>query len=167
MEGSKTTHRPGACSFDSYIATSALRSSSSVVSIPVYTAIPMLPPVMRARVPSMATGSRNAATTRSATVSAPERASTCSTRIANSSPPSRATVSHPRVALFNRRATTCSMRSPTECPCVSLMFLKWSRSRSITASVLGSRSREAMACETRSRNSPRFAREVSGSWYAW
>ena len=56
-----------------------------------------------------------------------------SSSTANSSPPRRATVSEERVVLTMRCATACSRRSPASWPRESLMFLKLSRSRNMTA----------------------------------
>ena len=102
----------------------------------------------------------------SASRSTSARVAMPSTRTANSSPPSRATVSEERVVLTMRCATACSSRSPASWPSESLMFLKLSRSRNMTATELCPRCARVSACCTRSRNRLRFASSVSGSWNA-
>ena len=60
-----------------------------------------------------------------------------------------------------------SRSSPAAWPRLSLTVLKSSRSMKRTASPLRSRRARATAWRTRSSNSARLARPVSGSWNAW
>ena len=67
----------------------------------------------------------------------------------NSSPPSRATVSDSRTALVSRCAIACSSWSPASWPSVSLMRLKWSKSRNRHATCVPSRCACARICRSR------------------
>src|SRR6266700_3684873 len=111
--------------FASYIAWSALRSSSSVpASLPVTDTTPMLAvtdgvPRNTVRMPA---ASRLAA----ACATVP---SVSGIRTANSSPPSRPTTSAWRTALRVASATSRSTASPVAWPCASFTLLKSSKSR--------------------------------------
>ena len=81
----------------------------------------------------------------------------------NSSPPMRATVSCSRTCWRMRRATAMSSSSPMPCPSESLMFLKWSRSRNISASGSPPRSAMLRSCAKRSLSKARLGSPVSRS----
>ena len=92
---------------------------------------------------------------------------TLSSSTANSSPPKRAAVSLARMTLSRRLANSGSTSSPAAWPSESLTVLKSSRSRNTTPTPPPSRSARADAWRTRSPNSARLARPVTGSWNAW
>ena len=108
-----------------------------------------------------------AVASRSSSSLRPSAPAACSIRIANSSPPSRATVSAARAQQRNRSAAEISSRSPSAWPRLSFTRLKSSRSRKSTVIGWACRCARASAWLTRSRNSARLARPVSGSWNAW
>ena len=106
-------------------------------------------------------GARNDSRTRASTViisnvacagSSPGRIST------NSSPPRRATVSDSRTALVSRCATACSSWSPASWPSVSLIRLKWSKSRNRQATCVPSRCACARICFSRWFSSDRLGK---------
>ncbi len=66
-----------------------------------------------------------------------------------------------------RLATSISAASPAPWPRLSLIVLKSSMSRNITPSSRSSRRARPIAWRTRSTNSARLARLVTGSWNAW
>ncbi len=92
------------------------------------------------RTPASVTGSRMAPTSRATSAIAAERTSSAGppgeASTANSSPPRRATSTSGPAAADSRRATSVMSRSPTWCPRVSLISLKWSRSASTTTTPL-------------------------------
>ena len=92
------------------------------------TAIPMLA-LMKCSTPSIENGWAKAAATRSAIATASSSSARRSTRIPNSSPPKRATMSPGRRWARRRGATARSSSSPAWWPRLSLISLKWSRSR--------------------------------------
>ena len=154
-----------------YIATSALRISASAASSPPSpalseTAMPTLAR-MNTSLPSKANGTSSICMIRSATSAAWIPSPPSSRRIANSSPPSRAAVSAARSTFFSRSPTWSRSPSPAACPSESLIVLKSSMSMNSTAIGFASRSCRSIACSTRSRNSARLARLVTGSWNAW
>ena len=104
---------------------------------------------------------------RSAVSAASWADSTPSSRTANSSPPKRAAVSLARMLVPRRLPTSSRTRSPAAWPRLSLIVLKSSRSMKMTARPMWSRRARATAWRTRSANSARFARPVTGSWKAW
>ena len=116
--------------------------------------------------PSIRNGSRSAASIRWPISSA--SAARCSTSTANSSPPSRATRS---LAAVRSRAAVPRSRAaagrPIACPKLSLISLKSSRSAKSSATGRPCCWCASSATTSRSRNSARLARPVSGSWYAW
>ena len=91
----------------------------------------------------------------------------CGSSTTNSSPPSRQTVSLARTAPSTLPATWRSSSSPTSWPCRSLICLKWSRSRNISARQPPLRRASCSACCRRSWSSRRLGRPVSGSCWAW
>ena len=84
-------------------------------------------------------------------------------KMANSSPPNRLTVSVTRATLLILSPTIFNSLSPTRCPNVSLITLKRSRSRNMTATLRCSRSEWAIACVRRSCNIMRLGRPVRKS----
>ena len=66
-----------------------------------------------------------------------------------------------------RLPTSSSTWSPAAWPRLSLIVLKSSRSMKMTARPMSSRRARATAWRTRSANSARLARPVTGSWKAW
>ena len=137
--GSKTATRRLPPAFAVYIATSALRSNSSVCwcgSRP--TAMPIEPPTTRSW-PATANDTWSASMIRPATAFARPSPSSSVSSSANSSPPSRAARSSLRMQLLIRSATAASRRSPAAWPSVSLTTLKSSRSRNSTARTLSVR----------------------------
>ncbi len=122
---------------------------------------------MNTSLPSSANGTSSICMIRSATSAAWMPSPPSSRRIANSSPPSRAAVSAARSTFFSRSPTWSRSPSPAACPRESLIVLKSSMSMNSTATGLRSRSCRSIACNTRSRNSARLARLVTGSWNAW
>ena len=112
-------------------------------------------------------GTAMASSTRSAVSTASSALRTLSSSTANSSPPKRAAVSLARMTLSRRLANSVSTSSPAAWPSESLTVLKSSRSRNTTPTPPPSRRARADAWRTRSPNSARFARPVTGSWNAW
>ena len=84
---------------------------------------------MKCSAPPIAKGSEKAAETRSAIATASSSSARRSTRMPNSSPPKRATMSPGRRWARRRGATARSSSSPAWWPRLSLISLKWSRSR--------------------------------------
>ena len=116
---------------------------------------------------SSRSGSRSDSRTRSAVSAASCALTTSSSRMANSSPPKRAAVSVARMLVARRSATSRRTSSPAAWPRLSLIVLKSSRSRKMTAMPCCSRRLRATAWRTRSTNRARLARLVTGSWKAW
>ncbi|MNG05824.1 hypothetical protein D3C84_890360 [compost metagenome] len=85
------------------------------------------------------------------------------TRMQNSSPPKRAIMSSSRRVLRIRSATTLSNWSPAAWPRLSLIRLKWSMSRNITASDWRFGSWLCRRWANISVKARRFSRLVSGS----
>ena len=125
------------------MAASALRISSSaspgswVASSPLR-AMPMLGRTDRS-LPCTEIGISNPRTRRSARSIAIPGSLTSSIKMANSSPPNRAAVSISRTASSRRPATCRSTSSPAAWPRLSLIVLKSSRSRKMTAMLPASR----------------------------
>ena len=171
IPGSKTracgpVRRP--CCFATYIAMSALRSSSRpLVTTPAAggVAIPTLARIVMV-LPASSKGSASTVISRWASSHACASSAGSSNRTANSSPPSRAAVSLARISPTSRAATSRRSSSPASCPSESLTSLNSSRSRKSTARP-GATSRRASACSSRSRNRSRLARPVRPSWKAW
>ena len=90
--------------------------------------MPMLA-VTKCSTPSIEKGWAKAAATRSAIATASSSSARRSTRMPNSSPPKRATMSPGRRCARSRGATARSRSSPAWWPRLSLISLKWSRSR--------------------------------------
>lgn len=82
-------------------------------------------------------------------------------RMPNSSPPNRATVSTSRKTPRKRGPSWVRRMSPCSWPRVSLISLKRSGSRIITAVLDPSLAEPRIACSTRSWNSVRLGRPVS------
>ena len=85
----------------------------------------------------------------------------------NSSPPKRATVSPGRSTSVSRAASRHRSSSPAPWPSESLTSLKRSRSMNRTATEARRRAAWLRASESRSMNSVRFGRPVSGSCRPW
>ena len=157
-------------SFAMYIATSALRSSSSAPSGPAArrsaVAIPMLART-KTSFPSRWNGPVERREDPSGDVGGAHALAPSSSRTANSSPPSRAAVSGVRRHVRRRSPTSPSRRSPAAWPRESLIVLKSSRSMNRTDIGRSSRVWRSSACSTRSRNNARLARPVIESWKAW
>ena len=151
-----------------YIAASASRimSSASAVDPCSATEMPRLPRSASSLWPAT-TGSASASRMRSAASAASWLLAMSSSSTANSSPPKRAAVSAPRMLWSRRRATSCRTSSPAAWPRLSLIVLKSSRSRKMTARPRSSRRLRASAWRTRSVNKARLARPVTPSWNAW
>ena len=112
--------------------------------------------------PATDSGWRRSSRMRSATstaVSVPSRSSSSTT---NSSPPKRAAVSLERMLFERRLATSIRVASPAPWPRLSLIVLKSSMSRNITPSSRSSRLARPIAWRTRSTNSARLGRLVTG-----
>ena len=150
------------------MAASASRISSSapIVEEAPMIEMPMLPRTTSS-LPATINGWRRSSSTRSATSVATSVLSRSSSSTTNSSPPKRAAVSLERMLLDRRLATSISAASPAPWPRLSLIVLKSSMSRNITPSSRCSRRARPIACRTRSTNSARLARLVTGSWNAW
>src|SRR5829696_2445614 len=148
-----------------YMATSALRSSSSASSTPGRpTAAPRLALIGMVR-PLRPNGWWRVSRMRAATPPAASASVTRSSSTANSSPPRRAAVSLGRRQPWSRQAAATSSWSPAAWPRLSLTCLKSSRSMNSTARSVWSE--RARACSTRSVNRVRLARPVRPSWNAW
>ena len=120
------------------------------------------------------TAAPTAASRRSATACASAALRTPSSRTVNSSPPSRASVCSPpkrgtvsvdRSDCSSRRAMPISSSSPARWPRLSLTILKRSTSRKNTANdgAAPASARRAISRSSRSMNSTRLGRPVSGS----
>ena len=129
--------------------------------------MPTLTPTSTTASSLSANGSRTVAAMRAATPLAVARSAPSGSSTANSSPPRRATVSPGRTQRHRRRANSCSRRSPTWWPSVSLTSLKRSRSSSRRPVGRPSRSVARTASSSRSCSRTRLARPVSASWVAW
>jgi hypothetical protein len=153
LSGRNSSERSLPSALAAYMATSALRSSSSASSAPGSpVATPRLASIGMVR-PLRPNGWCRVSSTGPATAAA--SAVTRSSSTANSSPPRRAAVSVGRRQPWSRRAAAISSWSPAAWPRLSLTCLKSSRSMNSTAS------------STRSANRVRLARPVSPSWKAW
>ena len=112
------------------MSASAVAASAAVISR--RNATPMLVVSVSAR-PSTSSGSAMLATILRATICGSSTLLTPSRMITNSSPPRRATVSVVRTLCCSRRANALSTSSPAAWPRLSLMPLKRSMSRYISA----------------------------------
>ena len=109
-----------------------MSSSASAGDSPSTTEMPRLERTMISFWSSRS-GSRSDSRTRSAVSAASCALTTSSSRIANSSPPKRAAVSLARMLVARRSATSRRTSSPAAWPRLSLIVLKSSRSRKMTA----------------------------------
>ena len=150
-----------------YIAASASRITVSGATVGSATiAIPTLT-VTVSSMPSTSIGGLAAWQMRSAISTTSRSEVRSSNRNVNSSPPNRATVSIGRSSVLSRSPSAASRRSPTAWPRVSLISLKLSKSRNMTASWVPERRARSSATPSRSRNSARLGSPVSWSWSAW
>ena len=118
--------------------------------------------VMVSSCPSTSTGVCPICSSLAATLAAPA-AWVSGMRMMNSSPPSREMVSCSRTTARRRAASCTSTASPTRWPSESLIFLKWSRSRNISATEVCARAARCRAVAQRSASSRRLGRPVRAS----
>ena len=150
-----------------YIAASASRTSSAAPLVAPLNATPRLTVAKKSSSPSSENGRISSRRTRSVSFIAVCSSATPSNRITNSSPPKRATESEARTACVRRAPICCSSQSPLSCPRLSLTTLKRSTSMNTTATRAPLRRPRVSACSSRSLNSVRLGRPVSGSCSAW
>ena len=144
------------------------RRASASASVPLR-AMPMLGRTDRSLSDDARSASRTRATRRSARSSAAAGSPTSSSRIGELvAAEARGGVGRADGLDAGARPTCCSTSSPAAWPRLSLIVLKSSRSRKMTATARAPRARRARArAATRSENSARFGRPVTASWNAW
>mmetsp|Transcript_59138 Transcript_59138/g.139201 ORF Transcript_59138/g.139201 Transcript_59138/m.139201 type:complete len:226 (+) Transcript_59138:2132-2809(+) len=122
----------------------------------------MLALMRNSRLPNGICSSDRASRNCSASTAA-SAAPVCGSSTPNSSPPMRATESSLRKLRASRLPTARSTASPAAWPCVSLTFLKWSKSSAMTACPSPQRSRRSRSSTLASCQARRFIKPVSAS----